>query len=435
VTLSGGDITPSRTAEVDGAVAVALSAPADHAVTAVYGIAGQRPGDLLSPATGPVVVPAGTTSATIPVRVAPLTLAAARPLTLALSGVAGAAQPFPGPLAFSLRANAPSDNRSGLPFKDGANGQSNQFDEFQWLLAFEKWRGGGTPKPLDTTTLFPGTNEPWAQLDRQVRGQEQLIRACDGHGLQIITTIPLITNAEGAGHFPDCAKGAYDQWHKGWAAWYASLGLRHKLVVRLGHECDGTGVANPYPQDEPNDFVNYKAAYARIADIYHQQGHLIDWNHLRRGHPTIDWRRAQPDLGAFDILGVDLYNGGNPIVNSVDTWQRYRDATGAGGSPAGPATWLAYAKSIGKPLGIAECAVTNKSNLAGDPVDDPTWCEQMFDWLVANGGDGPGQVIYAVYFHRLAEGHSHKVMQDDGRDAAPENVKAAAGYRGRRAAR
>ena len=430
VTLSGGDITPSRTAEVDGAVAVALSAPADHAVTAVYGIAGQRPGDLLSPATGPVVVPAGTTSATIPVRVAPLTLAAARPLTLALSGVAGAAQPFPAPLAFSLRASASSNNRSGLPFRDGANGQSNHADEFQWLVAFEQWRG----RPLDITTLFPGTNEPFDPLMGQVKGQEQLIRDCDGRGLQIITTIPLITNHEGPGHFPDCARGAYDAWHEEAARFYAGLGLKHPVIVRLGHECDGTGTANPYPQDEAAGFANYKAAWDRIADVYHTNlpGCLLDWNHLRRGHPTIDWRRAQPSLDSFDVLGVDLYNGGNPIVNSTDTWQRYRDATGAGGSPAGPATWLAYAKSIGKPLGIAECAVTNKSNLAGDPVDDPTWCEQMFDWLVANGGDGPGQVIYAVYFHRLAEGHSHKVMQDNGHDAAPENVKAAAGYRGRR---
>lgn len=107
LTLTGpGDIAPSPDAEVDATATVALSAPADHDVTAEYAITGQQFGDLLNPDVGPVTVPAGQGAAPVTVRVAPLTLTADRPLSLALSAVVGAAPPFPAPAVFRLLRNS-----------------------------------------------------------------------------------------------------------------------------------------------------------------------------------------------------------------------------------------------------------------------------------------------------------------------------------------
>lgn len=117
LTLTGpGDIAASTTAEVDAAATVTLSTPTDHDVTATYTLTGQQDGDLLSLATGPVVIPAGQTSATIALRVAPLTLTADRALSLALSGIAGAAEPFPAAVTFALKANTVVTTKGMLTF-------------------------------------------------------------------------------------------------------------------------------------------------------------------------------------------------------------------------------------------------------------------------------------------------------------------------------
>jgi hypothetical protein len=108
LTLTGpGDVTPSTTVETDAIATLVLSAPSDQRVDAGWALAGDVAGDFLGDTAGHVRVEPGEPSAPIPLRVAPLTLAADRaPVSLALANITGAAQPFPAPAVIRLRTNS-----------------------------------------------------------------------------------------------------------------------------------------------------------------------------------------------------------------------------------------------------------------------------------------------------------------------------------------
>jgi hypothetical protein len=113
LSLAGpGGVKPSKTVATPVAVTVALSNLGATDVSGSWAVTGQQPGDLAADG-GTFLVPAGQPSAVIPLVVNPLTLAAARKLTVTLSGVVGAAEPLPGPLTINLVKNTGTGGGTG----------------------------------------------------------------------------------------------------------------------------------------------------------------------------------------------------------------------------------------------------------------------------------------------------------------------------------
>jgi hypothetical protein len=99
-------VTPSASAPVEAAATLALSAPAAGRVTAVVTLAGLAAADLADGRLSfTAAVPAGETSAPLPIRLAARALAADKAGSLALSAPSGARLGSPAGFSFALKAN------------------------------------------------------------------------------------------------------------------------------------------------------------------------------------------------------------------------------------------------------------------------------------------------------------------------------------------
>ena len=78
------------------------------------------------------------------------------------------------------------------------------------------------------------------------------------------------------------------------------------------------------------------------------------------------------------------------------------NGTNSDGSPLGAESWRQFAASKGKPMAIGEWA-SNGDSSGGNGGDSPDYIQRFHDWLVANGGAGPGQIKYAIFFNGFTQ--------------------------------
>ena len=95
-----------------------------------------------------------------------------------------------------------------------------------------------------------------------------------------------------------------------------------------------------------------------------------------------------------DFIGHDRYDRYPTFKIQADWDKRYMEMDAKYGSPVGIGAWLAYAKSEGKKLSIAEWATANPSE--GGSGDNPFFIEKMLKFFKANAAD----IGYECYFNR-----------------------------------
>jgi Glycosyl hydrolase family 26 len=177
-----------------------------------------------------------------------------------------------------------------------------------------------------------------------------------------------------------------------------------KLVgvqLSMAHEMNGSW----YPWSVTSATVeDFKKAWARWHGIVNEE--LVEKGKhakicLSMNANTISEVSVQeltPDTKYFDVVGCDYYSMW-PDLRDESTWDDYKYATGATGSPRGIQAWFDYARSLGKPISFPEWGVNPETR-----SDNPFFIRKMRDIFAANGCSDPakpgsGQVAGEAYFN------------------------------------
>jgi hypothetical protein len=203
------------------------------------------------------------------------------------------------------------------------------------------------------------------------------------------------------GQFAQCAAGAFDGSFRQVGANLKAAGAQG-TVVRLGWEANIGSDSHPWGVDGPDQVAAYKACWRRAALA------------LKAGGPTlnIEWTSAKktqnralhvldmyPGDDVVDVVGVHYYDSG-PEKNTQALWDQYYTMTYNGG-PWGLGTWLDFAKSRGKKLGIGEWGLWRRDGLSAAQADDPVYIANMYRFF----RDNAGSVAYETYFNAMADQH------------------------------
>lgn len=294
--------------------------------------------------------------------------------------------------------------RSGLPWASGTSNASP---------VFERWRG----TPVDVRTVFMSINN-WRNMVRS--GTWAANRGIMGARTVLAQGMLPETHR---GRHRECAAGLYDAYMRQLGANLVASGLAD-AVIRLGWEANRMG---SFPWAATGNGASYKACFRRWVAVLRAtpgQRFLIDWNMGARGTLPYHLDRIYPGSDVIDIIGVQQYDTCPPVRTEAE-WQRkmhtYNKKTG---SPYGLATWLAYAKSKGKPLSIPEWGIGGRRSLCRQPgFDNPFYIKAIHDFLRANAES----IAYESYFNGDA-GHNprrgtHQLFP------TAYNPRAAAAYR------
>jgi hypothetical protein len=221
------------------------------------------------------------------------------------------------------------------------------------------------------------------------------------------------------------AAGAYDgRWTTCLQTLKSKWGTRpaQNMHVRFVHEFNGSFSAWAVSDGDASNFVT---AYRRFSTLQRQifPGSKIVWspNYGTSSMTNID--AAWPGSSYVDLVGPDWYNG----------YPHQSDAAGfasalsyaPGGNPQGLGAWLSYAASKGKPMCLPETgnpAIDGGGGQGGGDV--PAWASAFISWCRSNGGNGAGQLSYAIYFNIGTSGGYAAAFSIYGPDAVQPNTSA-----------
>ncbi|QQS20010.1 hypothetical protein IPL85_00920 [Candidatus Saccharibacteria bacterium] len=197
-----------------------------------------------------------------------------------------------------------------------------------------------------------------------------------------------------SGAWGSAASGAFDsRWTSQLTTLKNAWGARDatKMHIRFAHEFNGTW----YPWSvTPGNVNNFKTAWARWANLVriHFPGAKTVWCPNDGTHQGYDVRTTWPGDQYVDVVGVDYYNWEGSGTNNLSAFNTHINRTSNGG-PMGIEQYRLFAAQHGKP--IALCEWSNAAS-AGEA---PNWFQYMYDWMTANGGTGPGNLLYDVVFN------------------------------------
>lgn len=167
-------------------------------------------------------------------------------------------------------------------------------------------------------------------------------------------------------------------------------------ILRLGHESDIAYY--PWSIWNGNEDV-YKLAFRRVATIFKSlpgQNFLIDFNvnggatqshQTRNGTTLTRTEAAYPGDDVVDIIGLDVYNGS-------DRWA---------GAKSKLDYILQFAKSRNKPISLPEWGLR-----ISQTGDDPSFIQNMYDWIQNTPANGGGRLIYHNYFWQNSDANLDK---------------------------
>ena len=198
------------------------------------------------------------------------------------------------------------------------------------------------------------------------------------------------------------AEGQFDaRWSQAIDAMKSAWGTRDPalLKVRFAHEFNLDRSDWRVSGDEVNEF---KQAWQRFYTIFKSRlpkASLV-WcpNDGTSGSLGLDVRKSYPGSDYVDIICIDTYNQ-YPWVNSKSEFDAKLSGTNSDGSPLGAESWRQWAAQQGKPLAIGEWANNGDPGGEGGGGDSPDYIQRFHDWLYQHGGNGPGQITYAVFFN------------------------------------
>lgn len=224
----------------------------------------------------------------------------------------------------------------------------------------------------------------------------------------------------------EAAGGKFDlRWAAQLREMQLAWGLRpaSNFYIRFAHEMNG----NWYSWSvAPSDVTNYITAWRRFHKLVQMNfpGANLVWCANSKSTWNYDIRTLWPGDAYVDIIGVDAYNN-YPWVNSDSTFSMKTEELSAQGGPVGIERWRTYALAHGKPLAIPEWANASVNN-GGGGGDAPTFMRLFHAWLAANGGGGPGNVLYEILFNVSGYGEHYELFRNG--SVSSMQIKSAAVY-------
>jgi hypothetical protein len=218
-----------------------------------------------------------------------------------------------------------------------------------------------------------------------------------------LLSFALLPEAE-RGQFARCARGAFDGYWREIATAVAGYAIGRK-VVEPGWEANIGSGAHPWGVDRPDQLPDYKGCFRRAAGILRAAGvgHGVEvsWTSAKRYSRPYSADQMNPGDDAYDVLGLMYYDNYRP-TQSQATWDKYMNShLGTGGSPSGIGSWLTYAKSHGKKLGVSEWGVWGKPPLSTAQADDPVYIANMHSFFHDHAAD----ISHETYQNNDAQVH------------------------------
>jgi len=219
------------------------------------------------------------------------------------------------------------------------------------------------------------------------------------------------------------ASGAYtSRWkeslqsiRKYWGSRPASL-----LFIRFAHGFNYDGRDWSVSRGELRDFLGAWRAFRAIQQHELPEANLV-WcvNDETSESLELDVRNAFPGLDQCEVVGVDTYNAWPWLAATADLDARRRRRDGFG-APAGVEAWRLQAKDWGLPLAIPEWGSSAFDVDGSGGGDSPAYMRGFVEWMKANGGNGPGNVLYAIY---LNIGDQYRIFPVEDQPKASEQYR------------
>jgi hypothetical protein len=306
------------------------------------------------------------------------------------------------------RAAAGGPARGGLLLAALAAGPATAADLASPTVSALPWRsgsvGGGFPclaqlrgRPLDAFTFFVDHTSFAAMVRQTTSGNMRTLAA---KAPAWVVSLPLLPSSNRS-QFAQCAAGQFDGTFRQIGAGLAKAGAQG-TVVRLGWEANIGSDSHPWGVDSAAQVTVYKACWRRAAAALKAGGPglLVEWTSAKKtNNRALSIAAMYPGDDAVDVVGVHYYDSG-PEKNTQAVWDQYYGAT-FGGNPWGLGTWLAFARSHGKRLGIAEWGLWRRDGLSAAQADDPVYIANMYQFFRANAGS----IAYETYFNAMADQH------------------------------
>ena len=271
-----------------------------------------------------------------------------------------------------------ASDRSGLPWASGMScfkrTAANQAE-------IEAWRG----RKLDVVKGWAPITT-WPRIFKWLNGGG--FRSLKDSGARTVVSVPLFPASE-APTFAACASGAFNSYYRRIAQTLVDRGAPD-TIIRLGWEANGSW----YPWSAGKDPEGYKACFRQAAQTMKKVDKrlLIEWPMAKKGHLSYSVERIYPGNDVVDIVGVVLYDR-YPTSTTQLIWDDLYDQKFLNG-PYGPKTWIDFAKSKNKRLGIGEWGVSDGS-APGVGSDNPLFIENMFAFFARNAAN----IAYESYYN------------------------------------
>lgn len=182
------------------------------------------------------------------------------------------------------------------------------------------------------------------------------------------------------------AAGTYDE---RWAEMLRTLGTkwserpRGTLFIRFAHEWNGSWSQWAVNADEIDDFITAWRRFRALQEQILPQAQLVFCTNGDTSGFGYDWRTAWPGDDYVDVYATDWYS---ELVTD--------DPFDPSGAPVGLEQHREFALDHGKPFALPEWG--NRYSASGDSVE---FMDLVHEFSAANGGSGPGQLAYEIYFN------------------------------------
>lgn len=290
-------------------------------------------------------------------------------------------------LTLALPAAAQVSNaRSGMPWPSGANGGSGGMADLEAL------RG----RPLDTRSVFPRF-DTWGNMATDVGS-----RAIRGHaatGARVEVAIAMLPASHRGQHMA-CWQRKFDANVRQWGTALINAGLGD-AIVRLGWEADRMG---GYPwavvAGKEAEYMGCWRKQVGVLRALPGANFVISWTMQGKGSRIARASTIYPGNDWVDVIGMNPYDR-CPAVRTEADWARVRDAKFSNGDPAGPGSWLAFARGKGKKFAVPEWGLGSTSTVCSDAgFDNPLFIRKMHEMFRLNAPS----IAYEGYFNAHGDG-------------------------------
>lgn len=183
---------------------------------------------------------------------------------------------------------------------------------------------------------------------------------------------------------------------------YKGWGTKKTVYLRYAHEFNG----NWYQwKVTPADNEYFKQASIRFYNLVQQElvskgkDARVAWAPNNGEHNGVNTETSWPGDQYIDVVAIDYYDWS--VLNTQAKWDADFMKRSKSGGPEGIGAWQDFARRHGKPLAFSEWGTSGAA-----PTDNPFFIQKMNEFMTANAGSGPGQVIYDVYFNCTGYGGS-----------------------------